>query len=399
MSARSRLGFGTFRRVPCNESQDGPPDLHVFLLPGFFGYTRVGPFIYFSHASQEVKARLASRGVRARVHGAESLPVAAIKIRAGKLAEFIEDRAGGDDAPIHLVGHSAGGIDARLFTSPGVRLDTRADVEPLARRVRSVTTLCSPHHGTPLATSAPAMAGGWFLRVLSVITVLELRGLEVDLFDLGRLFEQFLQAVWRGTKAERTYYALERQLLGVLSDDERDDFIDVLDDLTFDQGMIRDLTPKSMRRFNERHADRPGVAYRSVVSCARRPLSDLSIWRRLGPISAGMYGMFVFLYRSARYGRREPRPEISALQLHQIEAVVGRLTRDASDGVVPVASQPWGDIIHICEADHLDVLGHFRDDGPHHEPRHIDWLPSGSNFDHRSFEALWHDVADAIAGV
>ena len=41
-------------------------------------------------------------------------------------------------------------------------------------------------------------------------------------------------------------------------------------------------------------------------------------------------------------------------------------------------------------ADHLDVLGHFRDAS--HDPPHVDWLVTGSGFDRARFEALWGDV-------
>jgi hypothetical protein len=63
----------------------------------------------------------------------------------------------------------------------------------------------------------------------------------------------------------------------------------------------------------------------------------------------------------------------------------------ANDGIVPTLSQAWGQVIHASVADHLDVLGHFRD--AEHDPPHVDWLVSGSDFDRRRFEALWADVA------
>jgi hypothetical protein len=59
-------------------------------------------------------------------------------------------------------------------------------------------------------------------------------------------------------------------------------------------------------------------------------------------------------------------------------------------------SQTWGHVIHSAVADHLDVLGHFRDAA--HKPPHVDWLVSGSGFDRRRFEALWADVARFLVG-
>jgi len=63
----------------------------------------------------------------------------------------------------------------------------------------------------------------------------------------------------------------------------------------------------------------------------------------------------------------------------------------ANDGMVPTRSQAWGPILHAAIADHLDVLGHFRDGS--HDPPHVDWLVTGSGFNRVRFEALWSDVA------
>jgi len=69
---------------------------------------------------------------------------------------------------------------------------------------------------------------------------------------------------------------------------------------------------------------------------------------------------------------------------------------DANDGIVPTRSQVWGHVVHAAVADHLDVLGHFRDAA--HHPPHVDWLVSGSGFDRVRFEALWADVAHFLVG-
>jgi triacylglycerol lipase len=62
----------------------------------------------------------------------------------------------------------------------------------------------------------------------------------------------------------------------------------------------------------------------------------------------------------------------------------------ANDGVVPLRSQIWGDLVWTGHGDHLDVLGHYRDtEGSDHH----DWLSSGSQFDAAQFDGL----VDAIA--
>src|SRR5206468_3165352 len=49
-----------------------------------------------------------------------------------------------------------------------------------------------------------------------------------------------------------------------------------------------------------------------------------------------------------------------------------------------------------AQADHLDVIGHFRDRAK--PPRHTDWLTTGSGFDAEHFEVLWADVAGYALG-
>jgi hypothetical protein len=69
---------------------------------------------------------------------------------------------------------------------------------------------------------------------------------------------------------------------------------------------------------------------------------------------------------------------------------------EANDGIVPTRSQTWGNVIHAALADHLDVLGHFRDAAQ--DPPHVDWLVTGSGFNRPRFEALWSDVARFLVG-
>ena len=67
---------------------------------------------------------------------------------------------------------------------------------------------------------------------------------------------------------------------------------------------------------------------------------------------------------------------------------------DASDGIVPTLSQPWGEIITAVWADHLDVIGHF--DGPYHAPPHVDWLISTTGFRRAEFEVVWERVTNFV---
>jgi hypothetical protein len=70
----------------------------------------------------------------------------------------------------------------------------------------------------------------------------------------------------------------------------------------------------------------------------------------------------------------------------------------ANDGVVPIRSQLWGNLVWAGLGDHLDVLGHYRDDRQEKSVklRHHDWLTSGSSFDSTNFDALMDAVAKGM---
>ena len=99
-----------------------------------------------------------------RVH-----PIAGIEFRAGRLGDRIL-RAFPDE-PVHIIGHSMGGLDARRLLS-----------EPFWRkRVLSLTTIGTPHLGSFLADFAK-------LRVGRVYRLLEMMGLDPRGFlDITRL--------------------------------------------------------------------------------------------------------------------------------------------------------------------------------------------------------------------
>jgi hypothetical protein len=67
----------------------------------------------------------------------------------------------------------------------------------------------------------------------------------------------------------------------------------------------------------------------------------------------------------------------------------------ANDGIVPTLSQPWGHCISVSQADHLDIIGHYRDDDDS-EP-HYDWLTTRSDFRTPDFDDVWRRVVAFMA--
>jgi hypothetical protein len=65
-----------------------------------------------------------------------------------------------------------------------------------------------------------------------------------------------------------------------------------------------------------------------------------------------------------------------------------------------IRSQLWGTLVWAGLGDHLDVLGHHRDDrDPSTVPperRHRDWLTSGSDFSHAAFAELMDAIVTGM---
>lgn len=103
----------------------------VVLIHGLFGSRKLLWFDYF----RNVRQLYGSMGLRVIVPG---LPWAgSLEQRANALARQLENESG----PLHLLGHSMGGLDARYW------INHLGGTE----KVASLTTLATPHHGSPAA--------------------------------------------------------------------------------------------------------------------------------------------------------------------------------------------------------------------------------------------------------
>jgi triacylglycerol lipase len=214
----------------------------VVLAHGVLGFDKIGfggkEHSYF----RGVHGHLTRVG--AEVHRPRVSSAAAIAVRAEELARVIRSI---DAKKVNVIAHSMGGLDARYAIA---RLG-------LADRVASLTTVGTPHLGTPVADLGTKL--GDLLRLSSLL------GRVVDL-----------------------------------------------------QGFY-DLTTRRMKQFNDEIVDARGVAYASVVGRIERARAHPLLWP-------------THLYMSER-GDGD------------------------SDGLVPAASQKWGEVLRHIDADHWAQIG------------------------------------------
>lgn len=179
----------------------------VIFLHGLAGFVRLLGHCYY----RDIVDDLRSRGVPAftpRVH-----PTASIAYRAQQLQKYLEDNFGRE--PVHLVGHSMGGLDARYLASPnGINQGDR---------ILTVTTIGTPHRGSRLATLA------WRTKIyrLTVVRPIPSRALASLDDETRQFYEDLRDTRWEG---------------------------------------VRDVTPSYLEKeFNPRIIDHPSVRYYSFA--------------------------------------------------------------------------------------------------------------------------------------
>ncbi|MBV8761403.1 MAG: hypothetical protein JO257_29160 [Deltaproteobacteria bacterium] len=218
------------------EPARGPP-LPVVLVHGLFGFDRIGTIHYF----RGIARHLQSLGCQA--HAVRLPRAASVPARAARLVELI-DKLG--HPRVDLIAHSLGGLDARYALA---KLG-------LATRVRTLVTIGTPHHGTPLAAIGE---DGALSAVRALMRLFGIRALD-----------------W--------------------------------------------LSPAALARFNAEIPNAAGVRYACVIGGIRSDLTGVPL--ALSPVH------------------------------HYLRRVAG-----ANDGLVPIASQVWGEVLAEIEADHFAQVG------------------------------------------
>lgn len=369
---------------------------HIFLIPGFLGIENLGEVVYFGHVRALLTRSFQELGIDVRIHPVCSYATSSVRKRTLGLAQTIAKEAGLGDEPLHLIGHSTGGLEARLLCTPNTSLGGVENVEQMARRVRTIVTVATPHRGTPLASFFTTRFGAQLLSVLSLGTLYVLHFGRLPLSVVIRLATLFVHLHGRMGRLENTVAnQLFDKLLGDFSEDRRDELAKLFKDIAQDQALMPQLMPESMDMFDAAVGSREGILCGSVVT-STKPVSLRGALRLgLDPYAQSAHVLFGALRGLTSAMNDHYLPTLTPSQLAQLEQAFGSVpTAESNDGIVPTLSQVWGEMIHLAEGDHFDVIGHFA--GPQDTPPHYDWLTSGSAFDRNGFESLWRDVTRFI---
>lgn len=373
----------------------------VLLVPGFFGFGSFGRegrphIIYFDHV---IKAMVAARPeLSGRIHVHEPPPMGSLAGRVRTLQDAVLQRLGGAllrgetrgrGPRIHIIGHSTGGLDARLLANPRYRFhgEDRELRTQLLRHLGTVVTLSAPQHGTPIAKS--------FMRGLPRL-VLEGMSLATIMANAGRVTQRLglpgIGLAYTLFQAVRPRPNVNAPVIDLLTgmDEETARQIERFRGMVMsDTRILRDLAPERMATLNERLGDH-GARLVEIVTVAPRPS-----WTRGGLHALDRRVVYALCYAGAARSDFRPQsfpkgPWIAACAPGTERETVEDAPR-ANDGIVPASSQTLaGHAARIVLADHLDVIGHF------------EWrwnttlFKSGAGFGRREFEELWRFVAEAL---
>ncbi len=272
-------------------SRLGPP-YPIVLCHGFFGFEDFAGVDFVNYFFGVVD-HLAEHG-EVLVFTPAADPFNDSTVRGEQLlaeVEAILARTG--HAKVNLVGHSQGGLDARVVAS------TRPDL------VASVTTIATPHQGTPIADIA-----------------------------LGLVPNPQAQAV---------VDALLGLFGGVIWDE--------IDEGSSLAASLHQLSTPGMAAFNAAYPDAEGVLYHSI--------GGRTDWHPGGEDCVGRAPPeFVSAFE------HELDPVDPALAL--TEEILDDSIFDPvpNDGLVRVRDAKWGEFLGCVPADHLDEIGHLLGDDP-----------------------------------
>jgi triacylglycerol lipase len=258
----------------------------ILLAHGMAGFERIGPLNYFYNVAADLRARGET------VFESQVSPYDSSMVRGIELARFIDETLQSSGAcKVNLIAHSQGGLDARYVISTLHYGD----------RIGSLSTVGTPHQGTPVADVAAGLVTGFSATVLNGI-LLAVEGLTSNATDPPNI-----------------------------------------------QANLAQLSRPSMAAFNAENPDDARVSYFSIAGrsnlaagtteCAGGVFANPSGLDVLNPLLAVPASLFPFF---------SPDP----------------LQPVPNDGLVPVPSARWGRFLGCVPADHFDEVGQIAESAP-----------------------------------
>jgi hypothetical protein len=374
----------------------------VFLLPGFLGFERAGNFGNFA---DRVCSALRTQ-LEARLDG----PVPVIPLGSLETTSFAARQRGlleslnrhllnhPEVQRIHLVGHSVGGIDAFLLSCRDALAGgvwSKLDAQGVREKLRSVTSIATPHGGTCLA--AAKGAGSFTLRAL----VEDPSGA----LEMVRLVNKMFTSALHDVGPKRSATALVR---------EGRKFSHFMAELVRWQGFLHALTPEAMESLYATVVPLPAVQRKSFVVMAGRPKNGErpadGFFEELSRRSAGQGNGFTrhpTHIRDALSALRGALEDEARLIMSSETLPPAHLDAKTNDGVVNavrqlIAPNDQSELAALVIADHFDVLGYYDRrqsiaDGGEDDVQVSGLLHSGSFFRDTEFFALYRKVADVIS--
>jgi pimeloyl-ACP methyl ester carboxylesterase len=368
----------------------------IALIPGFFGFNRVGTYTYWADRFLA--------GVRASVQAAldppRDIPVVPVSVPTiGSLAERQRalireldrlDTAMGGPFAWHLVGHSTGGLDAALLLrTHALREDADGShfADELLRlhlSIRSVVTIAAPHFGSSIVLSE-LLRLTWAGRVTPE-----------GLFEAGKTALD-LVARRGGLNLKRGSFNLSRLRFGLGAALEGDT-LEFLRELLFDDHLARDLQPTVASRLTLENNRLGDAKVHCIATFAPTPPEEYTADR----LFADLWRLTADKARAAEPSPpAAPWPPPRAISF-QPGAVPAELLPTDSDGVVNTMRQWDGSGVGfagVVVADHADVLGLYQRNDPVLPERVIQpgLLTSGAHFQDDQFFQLCGLVGGLIA--
>lgn len=366
----------------------------VYLVPGFFGFTKLGAFNYFHEVATAIKSKLLDQGIEAQVIEVETIPTGSIRRRAEMLIEAVRKNDGHHADNLHFIGHSTGGLDIRLMLTPSVKLRSGQMEMQIAQRTRSAISLSTPHYGTHMASFFTSMNGRNLLLLLSLLATSGPG--RYSIYSMARLLNQYARLDRLLGQRDDILDSLAKNLLNQLRPDQGDAVWAYLRHIAEDQGAMVQLTPEGMDLFNAAVPDRRGVDYVSFITASPPPAVRLLIPQRNNAYQAVTHLVYTLCYRITQKEHSHYRyPRLDAKPRDALQKVLGSsLESTSNDGIVPSLSQFWGRTGGIYCADHMDVVGQF-----HHTKDtgvYPTWMMSGSGFNEERFAQVWGDICQVM---